>query len=232
MRKRIELKVPERMQAAFADASWKMCYLATDDTLDIWLHGVVGDEYTETDSASIGRLLASHRGQPINLRVNSPGGYAYDGVAIYNAILAHDGPSTGIIEGMAGSAASLAVLACDTVQCYAGAIFQPHYSLIGITGHQADLREALEMLQVLDNDLEQLYADASGQSIEKVKQDLMGNYGDGTRFSAEAAKEAGYVDEIIKKQKASASAIKTELKNASEVRRRQLAMRLDRLGDK
>ncbi len=224
MRRPIELRVPERLRASFSDANWKACYLALDDSLDIWLHGVVGDEYTETDSASIGRLLADHRGKPITLRVNSPGGYAYDGVAIYNAILAHDGPSTGIIEGMAGSAASLAVLACDTVQCYTGAIFQPHYSLIGVTGHQRDLREALEMLEVLDNDLEKMYSQESGRTIAQVQQDLMGNYGDGTRFSAEAAKEAGYVDEIISRKALPSAAVDDGLRARAAIRQRQLTL--------
>lgn len=227
---RIELKIPERVRASFSDPDWKACYLATDDALDIWLHGAVGDEYTETDSASISRLLASHRGKPITLRVNSPGGYAYDGVAIYNALLAHDASTTAIIEGMAGSAASLIVLGCDKVQCHVGAVYQPHYSLINVVGHQADLMEALEVLAVLDNDLEQLYASASGRTIEQVKQDLMGNYGDGTRFSAEAAMEAGYVHEIINNRQARASVPEPsrDTHARAEVKRRQLAMAMEK----
>jgi ATP-dependent protease ClpP protease subunit len=102
----------------------------TDDAVEIFLHGIIGDEYTETDSLSVGRILAANRGKPVTLRVNSPGGLAYDGVAMYNAIDAHDGKTTGIIEGLAGSAASLAVVACDVVKCHSSAAFHPHYSLV------------------------------------------------------------------------------------------------------
>lgn len=205
--KQLVCKIPSHLLASFHDNSMQVLYNVTEDTVDIWLHGIVGDEYTETDSLSIGRILAANRGKPVNLRVNSPGGLAYDGVAMYNAIDAHDGPTTGIIEGMAGSAASLAVIACDTVKCHSTAVFHPHYSLIVAMGHQAEIREALAIQERLDQDLEEVYAEASGRSQKDVQVDLLGPNGDGTRFSAEAALAAGYVDEIIKhnKQKQAAS---------------------------
>ena len=183
--RRITCTIPQPLMSAFSDQSIGLQYLVTDDAVDIWLHGIVGDEYTQTDSLSVGRILAGNKGKPVTLRVNSPGGLAYDGVAIYNAIEAHDGPTKGVIEGLAGSAASLAVLACDTVACHSTAVFHPHYSLIAAVGHQADIREALAIQERLDEDLEEVYSEASGRSIADVKSDLMGANGDGTRFSAE-----------------------------------------------
>ena len=201
--KQLTCKIPARLMASFHDECMPIAYMVSEDTVDIFLHGIVGDEYTQTDSLSIAMLLASNKGKAVNLRVNSPGGLAYDGVAMFNAIGSHDGPTTGIIEGMAGSAASLAVLACDTVKCYASAVFHPHYSIVMAVGHQADVREALAIQMVLDTDLEKRYAEKSGQTIDEVKKQLMGPNGDGTRMSAEIALAAGYVNEIIghKKQK-------------------------------
>jgi len=173
----------------------------SDDAVDIFLHGIIGDEFTATDSLSIAGVLAENRGKSVNLRVNSPGGLAYDGVAMFNAIDGHDGHTTGTIEGMAGSAASLAVIACDNVRCHAGAVFHPHYSLVMAFGHQADIRNALETQERLDTDLEHTYSDASGQSLDVVRDQLMGPHGDGTRFSAEQALAAGYVDEVIPRNK-------------------------------
>ena len=180
------------------------------DSVDIFLHGVIGDMFDGTDSQSVARLLADNAGKAVNLRVNSPGGLAYDGVAIFNAIKSHDGPTTGTIEGLAGSAASLAVIACDNVRCYQGAAFQPHYAMIMAMGHQADLERALSELVGLDTDLEQLYAEASGQSVAKVKEQLMGPHGDGTRFSAAEALAAGYVDEVISHGKKKQAAAKPD----------------------
>jgi len=217
----ITCKIPPRLKAAFSDAEFSVAYAVADDAVEIWLHGIIGDEYTQTDSASIGQILAANRGKPVTLRVNSPGGLAYDGVAMFNAIDQHDGPTTGIIDGKAGSAASLAVIACDTVKCHAGGVFQPHYSLIMAMGHQADIREALAIQERLDEDFEQLYAAASGRTIAQVKDDLLGPNGDGVTFSAEQAMAAGYVDEVIpmRKNKQAASVQPRE----NEVGHRQAA---------
>lgn len=175
------------------------------DELELFLHGIVGDDYTGTDSQTVASALSKHRGKPVTLRVNSPGGLAYDGLAIYNALATHTGATTGIIEGTAGSAASLVVLACDTVKAYPSAQYQPHYSMAMAFGHQADLRDALTMLEKLDAELEQIYADRSGQSLEKVKADLLGPEGDGVRMNAREAMEAGYVHELIQVPKRAAA---------------------------
>jgi len=183
-------------------------YAITDDTVEIFLHGIIGDEYTQTDSLSVARILAENRGKAVNMDVNSPGGLAYDGVAIFNAIKAHNGKTTGTISGQAGSAASLAVVACDVINCYPVGVFQPHYSMVMAFGHQADLQQALGQLVQLDKDLETVYVEASGQTLEKVQADLIGPHGDGTVFGAQAAVDAGYVHKIIQhnKQKPAAAA--------------------------
>lgn len=223
--KTLVCNVPPKLMDAFKDGGLKLHYLATDDAVDIWLHGIVGDEYTETDSLSIGRILASNRGKAVNLRVNSPGGLAYDGVAMYNAIDQHDGPTTGIIEGLAGSAASLAVLACDTVKCHSTAVFHPHYSLIMAMGHQAQIRDALAIQERLDQDLEEVYSEASGRTIAQVKSDLEGPNGDGTRFSANEALVAGYVDVVISHNKNRQAAGRfPEEREMAMLREKRLAM--------
>jgi len=173
----------------------------SDESVDIWLHGIIGDEYTETDSLSVARVLAENRGKQVNLRVNSPGGIYFDGLAIYNAIDAHDGYTVGIIEGLAGSAASLALIACDHVQCYSSALFHPHYALLLTMGHQADLREALSLLEKIDSELDRVYSEASGLSVEQVQSILLGPHGDGTAMGADEALAAGFVDEIVKHNK-------------------------------
>jgi ATP-dependent Clp protease protease subunit len=218
MRPKITLKMPLNDAGidANTDDKLRISYLKSDETLDVWLHGAVGDEFTETDSGSIGRILRQNSRMPVNFRVNSPGGLAYDGVAMFNALQSHDGKTTGIIEGMAGSAASLAVLGCDEVHMHAGAVFHPHYSLIVAFGHQAQIRDALAVQEQLDNDLEQLYSSVSGRTITQVKDDLEGPNGDGTRFGAQSALDAGYVSRIIKTTGPKASA-------DDELKRRQVA---------
>jgi ATP-dependent protease ClpP protease subunit len=184
-----------------SDQTWKIQCVANDQQVEIWLHGIVGDEISGTDSQSVGKMLSQHRGKPVTMYVNSPGGLAYDGVAIYNALASHKGPTTGIIEGLAGSAASLALMGCDTIKAHENGKFHPHYSLCVAIGHKDEIKDTLLMMEKLDEDLERIYANRSKQSIEVVKQHLQGPHGDGTHFTAKEAKEVGYIDEIIEPSK-------------------------------
>jgi ATP-dependent Clp protease, protease subunit len=193
---KLQAAIPTLRDSVF-DAEFKITCSVNNDSVEVWLHGIIGDEYTQTDSASISKLLSANRGKPLSLYVNSPGGLAYDGVAIFNAIQSHTGPTTGIIEGLAGSAASLAVMACDTVKAYETSKFHPHYSLCIAMGHKADIQDTLIMMEKLDADLEQLYATRTGNAVDVIKSHLVGPHGDGTHFTATEAKAAGYVDELI-----------------------------------
>jgi len=191
------ITMPQLRVESVYGADFRVSYLQSADSLEVWLHGIVGDEETQTDSRSVGSLLASNRGKNLTMYVNSPGGLAYDGVAIYNAIASHSGASKAVIEGLAGSAASLAVLACDTVTAYETAKYHPHYSLCNAWGHKQDIMDTLNAMRQLDAELERIYVARSGNSLDTVQAHLMGPGGDGTQFTAHEAMAAGYVDEVI-----------------------------------
>lgn len=220
-------KLPEHWMKSDAYqslANFPVTYNVTADEVEIFLYGIVGDECNQTDSLSVAQLLSSNRGKAVSLRVNSPGGLAYDGVAMFNAIQAHDGPTTGIIEGLAGSAASLAVCACDTVKSYSSGVFHPHYSLVFVMGHRAEIEDALLAMKVLDEELVATYMRVSGQTESKVRDDLQGPNGDGTRFTAKEALKAGYIHEIIEPKRKKAS--KAEIKAVGDDKLRILAARV------
>lgn len=206
MRKIINLNVPETLKNAVKDEGFRVLFNQKQDELEIFLTGIVGDEYTESDSGSIARILSSNRGKPVTMRVNSPGGLAFDGLAIHNALAAHDGHTTGIIESLAASAASLAVIGCDTVKMYANATYHIHEGLSFAFGHIADLQDSIEWLEQFNAAAIDTYAAKSGKSAKDIAKALLGDKGDGTKYTAEQAKTIGFVDEIIpigKQKKAS-----------------------------
>ena len=87
------LKVPEKLRNSLKDETFHVYFNAQQEEIEIFLTGVVGDEYTQSDAASIAGMLSANRGRPVNLRVNSFGGLAFDGLAIHNALEQHDGPT-------------------------------------------------------------------------------------------------------------------------------------------
>lgn len=197
MRKIINLNVPKHIENAVKDEHFRVVFAENKDGIEIFLNGVVGDEYAECDSGSISKMLSQHRGKPVTMRVNSPGGLAFDGLAIHNAIAAHDGPTTGIIESLAASAASLAVIGCDTVKMYANATYHIHEGLSFAFGHIADFQDSIEWLEQFNAAAVATYAAKSGKPEKEIAKALLGDKGDGTKYTAEQAKAAGFVDEII-----------------------------------
>lgn len=197
MRKLINLNCPKSVQNAVKDEGFRVIYNETPEEVEIFLTGIVGDDYTESDSGSIAKILSRNKGKSVTMRVNSPGGLAFDGLAIYNALSSHDGPTTGIIEGIAASAASLAVIGCDTVKAFANSTYHIHEGLSFAFGHIADLQDSIEWLSQFNAAAVDTYAEKTGQKPAYIAAALLGDKGDGTKYTAAQAKEIGFVDEII-----------------------------------
>ena len=201
--------------------------VSAGEKLDLFLHGFIGDPDQNTDSLPISQVLKQHPKSSVTMYVNSGGGLAFDGIAIYNALKAHSAlgnRTTSVIEGLAGSAASLATLGCQERLSYSSGVFAPHYSIIIVSGHSSSIREGLLMQEQLDITLEQIYSEASGRTLLDVRQDLSGPNGDGRRFSAAEALECNYIDRIIDAPKRPAVAAETapraDLDKLRELRRR------------
>lgn len=146
------------------------------------------------------------------MRVNSGGGLAYDGLAIFNALADHNGPTTSIVESLAASAAGFAATGADTVKMYSNATFQVHEGIGFAYGHIAEIKETLSWLEHFNDAAAKTYADRTGKSVATIKAALLGENGDGTKYNADDALKMGFVDEII----TPGSSRKTAAKNETE----------------
>lgn len=197
MRQKIDLFTPKSIKNSAKTDDFAVFYAQNSDGIEVFLYGVVGDEYTQTDAGSIARVLSANRNAPVTMRVNSFGGLAFDGMAIYNALADHAGPTVGIIESVAASAASLAVLGADRVQMQANAIYHIHEGIAGAVGHIADLQEVVDWLKAFNAAAVATYAAKTGKSEEMLAAALLGENGDGTKYTAQQALEMGFVDEVL-----------------------------------
>ena len=198
MKPQIRLIMPENIRNDVKDEKFHVQVTnKSTDSIEIYLTGEVGDEYTQSDSASIAKILSANRGKAVTMRVNSGGGLAFDGLAIYNALAQHDGPTTGIIEGLAASAASLAVIGADTVKMHANATFHIHQALGVAIGHKQEMLDMITWLESFNAAAAETYAAKTGKQIEYLAAAMLGQYGDGTKYNAEQAFDIGFVDEII-----------------------------------
>lgn len=142
--------------------------------------------------------LATVATPKILVRINSPGGDVFDGLAIYNALQAHAAEVTCQIDGIAASAASVIALAGSKTTIAENAMVMCHCAWsIGI-GNSADMRAMADVLEKIDAQLAGIYARKTGKGVEDCTAMMVGEgKADGTWFTAEEAKAFGLVDEII-----------------------------------
>jgi ATP-dependent Clp protease, protease subunit len=76
----------------------------------------------------------------LTLRINSPGGSVFDGVAIYNALKRHAAATTVWIDGIAASIASMIAMAGDEVAMPENAILMLHDPSALVLGTAVDMR--------------------------------------------------------------------------------------------
>jgi ATP-dependent Clp protease protease subunit len=140
---------------------------------EIVLTGAVGqmwfDEDHFTHSDVITALARIGRDQDITVRVNSGGGIATEGAAIHSAFAAHKGKVEMIVEGWAASAASLLIMAGDTVTMRPGAILMIHDPAGVSFGTADDHRKHADALDVIGNVYAQVYADKTGKTPEEMR---------------------------------------------------------------
>lgn len=152
------------------------------------LFGEVGWEITAKDV----RTQLDDAGD-VDVFLNSPGGDVYEGLAIMNALRAHEGAVTVFIEGMAASIASvIAVGGADRVVARPHAELMLHHAWSGALGNADEMRKSAENLERISANLADIYADKSGMSPDAVL-DLMSAE---TWFSASEALAAGFVDAV------------------------------------
>jgi ATP-dependent Clp protease protease subunit len=163
----------------------------------------LGSDINETSAnivvAQILFLQASDPKKDIFLYINSPGGSAYDALAIYDTMqyVSNDIQTVGI--GVQASAAAFilssgtkgkrSLLPNSTVM-----IHQPSSGTQGkITDQEISLREGLRLKKVL----EEIMAKNTGQSLAKIHSDMERD----KWLSADEAKKYGLVDTVFKPSK-------------------------------
>ena len=128
----------------------------------------------------------------IELHINSPGGDVFEARAITTAISRLDAKITAHIDGVCASAATYIALACDSVEMAEGGFFMIHNAWTLALGNADELRQTANLLEKVDATILADYQRKTGLNESELRE-LMHNE---TWFTAEEAKERGFVDEI------------------------------------
>jgi ATP-dependent protease ClpP protease subunit len=157
-------------------AKWAERPLAAADAADntITIFDVIGEDFWTGGGVTAKRVSAALRligKNDVTVKVNSPGGDMFEGIAIYNLLRAHPAKVTVEVLGWAASAASIIAMAGDDIRMGLGTFMMVHNAWGVVVGNRHDMRDAADLFAGFDGAIADIYEARTGMKradIEKL----------------------------------------------------------------
>lgn len=160
-----------------------------ESSADVYVYDEIG--YWGTSAKDFAAQLVDLDVDLIRLHINSPGGNAWDGVAIMNALRRHRARVEVTVDGLAASAASLIAMAGDHIVMSRSATLMIHDAAGLTVGTATAMRETADILDKLSDSYADTYAKRGGGTRDEWRTRMRAE----TWYSAEEAVQAGLADE-------------------------------------
>lgn len=138
------------------------------------------------------RELNAIAAETIHVRINSPGGNVFDGVAIANALKNHKAHIVAHVDALAASIASVIAVSADEVRIAKNAFLMIHNAWTITIGNAEQLRREAGVLDKIDGTILGAYVAKTGADEDQVRAWLAAE----TWFNADEAEEHGFVDAV------------------------------------
>jgi ATP-dependent protease ClpP protease subunit len=139
-------------------------------------------------------ILSNIQEPEVHVRVNSPGGNVFEGLAMFTAIKNYKGKTVAYIEGLVAGMATIVVLAADEVKMKEDAVFiMTEPTAVFDETDKSQKEEASLLLNTIRKTLIDVYCGKSGMTPLRVGFMMQ----DKTCLTAKEALEAKLVDVII-----------------------------------
>lgn len=140
---------------------------------ELVLYGPVGMRFDNEgfSAMDVVEALAEMSGD-IRVRLNSPGGFAGEGIAIHNSLRAHDGQVTTVVDGQALSAGAIIFAAGDERLVSTGALTMIHSSAGATVGTARDHAKSQEVLNKFDDAQARIFAKATKKRPDAMRRML------------------------------------------------------------
>jgi len=175
---------------------WYKIEASANDQAEILVYDVIGWPYN--DAGDLVRYVNSLGDKDILVRLNTPGGDVFDGMAIFNALANHKGKVTIRIEALAASMGSVLAMAGKEIQAYSNTMMMIHDPWIYTAGNQYELREMADLLEKISGNMLDVYAGRSKIGKREMREIMKAE----TWYTAKEAKEKGFIDTILETGKA------------------------------
>lgn len=162
------------------------------ETGEAHFNGYIANETVDSARKMLGSMKKLKN---IKLFINSPGGSAVAGVALYNMLRDAKQEVEGVIIGMAYSAASMMFLGADKRLVATGGILGIHKSWTLAIGNADDMLDVAERLDRMDGSIRAIYKERSKESKYDEVAEAMAK---DTALTAEEAIDLGMADGVYK----------------------------------
>lgn len=144
--------------------------------------------WTGNDARTFRETLKAVDADVIELRLNSPGGGVFEGVAIYNMLLAHPAQVEVHIDGLAASIASVIAMAGDEIHIAENAMMMIHNPWVSTRGGAEQLRKTADILDKVKDAILNTYENVSTLSRDEISAAMAAE----TYYGADDAIAAGF----------------------------------------
>jgi ATP-dependent Clp protease protease subunit len=140
-------------------------------------------------------LESEDANKEIKLYINSPGGQVYSGLAIVDTMKLIKPHVSTIVVGVAASMAAIIAAQGEKGKRFAlpNAKIMMHQPSSGFEGTSADIEISAREVLSLRHRIDEMLAEATGHSVEKINHDTDRDYW----LTAEQAAEYGVVDKVV-----------------------------------
>lgn len=165
------------------------------DTASIYVYDVISADWGVSALSVIDAINQAGDAKTLNIHINSPGGDVFEGRAIMAAINAFRGKTVAKIDSLCASAATSIALACDEVEMADGAAFMIHNAHGLAYGDKAALRHTADVMEKVEGAIVNDYVVKTGKTEEDIRALMDAE----TWYTANEAKDAGFVDRVTSK---------------------------------
>lgn len=187
------LRAAWRAAEGIADTFVPSFVLVNTATPKLYVSGMIGGY--DLDAQDFVQAVHAIDAKQIDVHINSPGGFVWDTLAMYEALKSHAATVTGHVDGLAASAASFLLQAADHRVMATGSRTMVHDAQLVAIGSPAQVREAADVGDAVSNDIASIYAERAGGKPAAWRKAMTAT----TWYSASETVDAGLADRVSTK---------------------------------
>ncbi|NRF91539.1 Clp protease ClpP [Paenibacillus frigoriresistens] len=175
---------------------WSMKKIKNSTSAELIMYGEIsstswwGDEVTpkqfSDDLAALGNI------DELKVRINSPGGDVFAGVAIHAMLKRHAAKVIVYVDGLAASIASIIAMAGDEIVMPKGSMMMIHNPWSWSAGEAKDFRKMADTLDTIRDSMLEIYTEKTGMSSDEIIPLLDAE----TWLTASSAVEKGFATQV------------------------------------